>query len=232
MEFHMSLRRSCLTALALVAATAPAALAADPAGWYLSGQAGASWQDNANTYGAMNFRSHSDAGFGILGAAGRSFGNGFRVEGELGYRQIDLSKLSINGDGGAGAAAGTSSLNSVTTRNVLGGNHVVSFMGNGFYDFDLPNTRLKPYVGGGIGFARVEANDIRANGVPLMSDNDVVFAYQVGAGVSYPVTPQTDAFLDYRYFATQDPSFRVATGGTAQSELATQNVSVGMRYKF
>jgi OmpA-OmpF porin, OOP family len=228
----MSLRRSSLTALGFLAASASTALAADPPGWYLSGQAGAAWQEDSHTHGSMNFRSDSDAGFGVLGAVGRTLGNGFRVEGEIGYRQIDLSRISVRDDGGAGAATGIGSLNGITTGNVTGGNHVISFMGNAFYDFDLPNTRLKPYLGGGIGFARVEANDIAVNGAPLVSDNDVVFAYQAGAGVSYPVTPQTDAFLDYRYFATEDPTFTSATGGTVKSELATHTVSVGMRYKF
>ncbi len=228
----MSRRRTCLTALALLGASATSSLAADPAGWYVSGQAGAAWQEDSSTNGAMSFHSESDPGFDVLGAVGRNLGNGVRLEGELGYRQIDLSKLSIGNDGGAGAAAGVGSLNGVTTNNVSGGSHVVSFMGNAFYDFDLPNTRFKPYIGGGVGFARVEADDLRASNAPLVSDNAVVFAYQAGAGVSYPLTPQTDAFLDYRYFATQDPTFTAATGGTVKTDLQTQNVSVGLRYKF
>jgi len=228
----MSLRRSCLTALALIGASATSSWAAAPAGWYVSGQAGAAWQEDSSAGGAMSFNTESDPGFDVLGAVGRDLGNGFRVEGEVGYRQIDLSKLSISNDGGAGAAAGTGSLNGVTTSNVTGGSHVVSFMGNGYYDFHLPNTRLTPYIGGGIGFARVEANDLRANNAQLVSDSDVVFAYQAGGGVSYPLTPHTDAFLDYRYFATQDPSFTDSTGGTIRTDLETHNVSVGLRYKF
>lgn len=228
----MSVRRSCLTALAILGASASPALAADPAGWYASGQAGAAIQEDSSTHGAMNFQSGTDPGFALLGALGRNLGNGFRVEGEVGYRQIDLNNLSISNDGGAGAAAGVGSLNGVTVGNISGGNHIISFMGNGFYDFDLPNTKLKPYIGGGIGFARVEANDWRADNVRLVSDNDMVFAYQVGGGVSYPVSPRTDAFLDYRYFATQDPSFTAAHGGIVKTDVETHNVSVGMRYKF
>lgn len=228
----MSLRRSCLTALAILGASASSSWAADPAGWYVSGQAGAAWQDDFSTHGAMSLHGESDPGFDVVGAVGRNLGNGFRLEGELGYRQIDLSKVSITNDGGAGAAAGTGSLNGVTTNNVSGGSHVVSFMGNGFYDIALPNTRFTPYIGGGIGFARVEANDWRADNAPLASDSAVVFAYQAGAGVSYPLTKRTDAFLDYRYFATQDPTFATATGGTIKTDLETQNVSVGLRYRF
>src|SRR5690348_11649750 len=125
---RMSLRRSCLTALALIGASASSALAADPPGWYASGQAGAAWQEESSTHGAMNFQSETDPGFALLGAVGRNLGNGFRLEGELGYRQIDLDRLSISNDGGAGAAAGTGSLNGIT-GNVSGGNHVLSFMG-------------------------------------------------------------------------------------------------------
>jgi len=227
----MSLRRSCLTALAILGVSASSALAADQPGWYVSGQAGAAVQEDSSTSGAMNLQTGTDPGFALLGAVGRNLGNGFRVEGEVGYRQIDLNNISITNDGGAGAASGVGSLNGAIGT-VSGGNHIVSFMGNGFYDFDLPNTKLKPYIGGGIGFARVEANDWRVDNAPLVSDNDVVFAYQVGGGLSYPVGPRTDAFVDYRYFATQDPTFTDINGGIVKSDVETHNFSVGMRYKF
>lgn len=222
----MQFRRSCLTAVALVAVSAAPALAANPAGWYVSGQAGANWQEDSSNTGAMTFHSETDPGFSLLGSVGRYLGNGFRVEGEVGYRQADLSKMSIRNDGGVGG------LDGVTTNNVSGNSNIVSFMGNGFYDFTLPNTKLTPYIGGGIGFADVTADGWHANNVRLIDDSDVVFAYQAGAGVSYPLTPVTDAFLDYRYFATQNPTFQASNGGQVTSQIATNTISVGLRYKF
>lgn len=231
----MSFRALYLAALGLFVAGAPAAMAADPAGWYASGMAGATWLGGADNFGedsGLRVHSETDPGYNIVGAIGRSLGNGLRIEGEIGYRHADLSKLTVGNDGGLGAAAGVGSLNGLSGSPSSGNSHALSFMANGYYDIDLPGTPLKPYIGGGIGFARVSADNVRFGGASLVDDSDVVFAYQVGAGLTYPLTAQTSAFVDYRYFATEDPTFTDAVGGRIQSEFKTQNVSVGMRYRF
>lgn len=203
-----------IAALAAILA-APAAIAADP-GWYVSGMAGLTFAEDADgTDSGVPFTTSFNTGFNLGAAGGYAFPNGLRLEGELAYRQTDVDKITIGGLAFAG-----------------GGNaNAFSVMGNAFYDFDLGGG-WKPYVGGGIGLARVEASKVTIAGFALVDDDDTVFAYQVGGGMGYTLTPQATVFLDYRYFATEDPTFRDVGGATLKTELHTHNVSLGMRYRF
>ena len=54
-----------------------------------------------------------------------------------------------------------------------------------------------------------------------------MFAWQVGAGIGYALTPQLTFDLKYRYFATSDPEF----DGT-EVEYASHNVYAGIRLHF
>lgn len=107
---------------------------------------------------------------------------------------------------------------------------------NGLYDFnnigyDL-GPKLKPYVGAGIGFANVSANKIQALNTTIVDDSEIVFAYQAIGGISYLVMPKTTMFLEYRYFATTNPSFSGVGGGTVKSEFQSNNIMIGARYAF
>ncbi len=213
----MKLRIAAPIATLAAVLVAPAAIAADQ-GWYVSGMAGVTFAEDANvTDSSIPFplTASSDTGFNLAGAGGYAFGNGLRLEGEVAYRQFDVDKITIVG----------------VSLPASGNGNSFSLMANGFYDFDLGGG-WKPYVGGGIGLARVEASKIAIAGGALVDDEDTVFAYQVGGGMGYTLTPQATVFLDYRYFATEDPTFRDVDGGTLKSELHTHNVSLGLRYRF
>jgi opacity protein-like surface antigen len=229
----MQYRRSIVALAGILAAGISTAQAQDAPGWYVGTTLGPDWFDGSHdSNGNLYLHSATDPGYNILGAVGRSLGNGLRLEGEIGYRQADLGRVSVTRDGGLGAAAGTGSLNGVANSNTNGDANALSFMANGFYDITLPNTGLVPYFGGGLGFARVAAEGYQLNNVPLVNDSAVVFAYQAGAGVSYPLSMSTTAFIDYRYFATEDPTFRDAVGDRFKSEVASHSLSLGLRYKF
>lgn len=214
-------------ALALVLSSAQAA-----EGPYVSLQGGASFLSDAdNVGGGISIESNFETGFGLAGAVGYGIRNsGIRVEGEVSYRRNGLDKLTVTNDGGVGAALGVGSLNGLSLA-ADGNVSALSGMVNAFYDFRLAN-RVKPYVGGGVGVARLSINDAAILGVTVADDDDIVFAYQVGGGVGFEATPKTTIFLDYRYFATADPSFSDVLGGAFESEYASHNVSVGLRYNF
>ena len=57
------------------------------------------------------------------------------------------------------------------------------------------------------------------------SDNDTVFAYQVGAGVAFAINKHFTIDLKYRFFATEELE---TTIGTFESH----NVYLGVRYNF
>ncbi len=213
-----------LLPLGLVVGLAAAA-PAQAQGWYAGIQGGVTFaQDADNESGGVNVESTQDTGFNIGGMVGYDLGNSFRVEGELTYRQNDIDELDVSDLGlGVDELSGTGDVSAL------------SFMANGFYDFDVA-WPVKPYIGGGIGFARVSLNDAGAEAggvsVELADDEDVVFAYQFGAGLSYPINPTMLISLDYRYFATSDPEFEDADGDDFDSEYRTHNIGLSVRFRF
>lgn len=178
------------------------------AGPYVSGNLGAVWvedSDLADDFG-NEIEISFDTGFGITGAIGNAFDNGFRTEVELGYRTNDMDEASVSGLGSASIDGDVSTL---------------SLMVNGLYDF-MPGNTVSPFVGVGIGFANVEA-DIDFAG----SEDDNVLAYQLAAGVAFPVNPNMNIDVQYRLFGTEDPDF-----DDVEAEYTTHNLMVGLRYSF
>jgi opacity protein-like surface antigen len=208
----MKTTRVSICASAFIVLSSPA-LAVGP---YVSGQAGISiFEDANNSLGGTTLVSSYDPGWALGGALGYSFPSGARLEGEIGYRRNDLDTISVNG-----ASAGAQ-----------GDEGALSFMVNLWYDVDfgLPVT---PYVGGGIGFARLSFDNVRVGGNQIVDDEDTVLAYQVGIGISYPIAPKLDMTVDYRYFATEDPSFTATNGASFNSEFHSHNIMVGLRFGF
>jgi opacity protein-like surface antigen len=223
------MRTNPAAALAALLATAAPACAAGP---YVSGNVGASFlqdADNSNSSPVVDVKSSYDPGWVVSGAAGYGFANGLRVEGEIGYRQVSLDQLKVNNDGGLGAALGLGSLNGLTT-NVEGNETALSAMANAWYDVKT-GTPFTPYVGGGVGLARVSLNNVSVAGVTLVDDDDVAFAYQLGAGVAYALTQNVALTLDYRFFSVVDATFTDASGSFS-SEFHSHNVMVGARIGF
>ncbi len=170
--------------------------------------------------------SEFDLGFVVEGAVGYAHDSGVRGELALGYRQNDFDKLTITNDGGVGAFLGVGSLNGISV-NTDGDVGALSFMANGYYDFDL-GSKFKPFVGVGLGVALIDV-DASVLGVTIVDDDDTVFAYQGMAGVSYEISESISASLFYNYFATIDPEFTDAAGGSFDSEYQSHNFMVGVR---
>lgn len=188
------------------------AVAAQP-NWYAGGAVGLSiLHDSTNTFsGGGTTKTEFDAGVGFGFVGGYEFGNNIRADLEISYR--------ING--ADRQLPGSVALNGSTSA--------LAFMGNGYYDFNLG--QFVPYLGFGMGFARVSA-DIDSAGVQLVDDSDIVFAYQFIGGVGYNITPQVVLTLDYRIFGTSDPELTDESNNKFDSEYFTQNIMLGARYKF
>lgn len=116
-----------------------------------------------------------------------------------------------------------------------------SLMANAWYDFDL-GLPITPYVGGGLGMAMVkvsgdlghfEGSDVVLG--RLYERNDTVFAWQVGAGASLPISDSMKLFADYRYFSANDahlilePGFK---GGNVDADFNSHSLMVGVRFNF
>ncbi len=144
---------------------------------YFSGNAGLTLTDDMDLPGLnLSF----SPGFNIGGAVGYDFGQ-FRAEGEITYRSTDLDEangIAVTVDSDVSA---------------------LSFMANGYYDHEMGNSPVTPYVGFGMG---VVDSDLNITGATVGSETN--FAYQFMLGVGFEVTPNVVLTGGYRYFGVAD----------------------------
>ena len=172
-----------------------------------------------------------DAGFGILVALGQGPEVGLRGEVEFGFRKTDIAEKHQGVD--------------IFDLSVGGDVSTLSLMLNGIYAFEI--SRLRPYLGVGIGLARHDAtlearieydvtdidvtdiDGIRDSGKMSLrdSDDDIVLAYQAMAGIAYPVSETMEARIGYRYFATADADF-----DGVEASYGTHNLEAGILVRF
>ena len=160
----------------------------------------------------MTFDIASDAGAAVGGAVGYGFINNTRLEGEIAYQKNDLDKATLLG----------------IDVPLTGDTSSLALLINGYFDF-ATESALTPFVSAGLGFAKVEINDfnVPGSGLPGFSDDDTVFAYQLGAGFGYAVNEKVTVDVKYRYFATEDLEIDTAT-----VEYSSHNFLAGIRVKF
>jgi OmpA-OmpF porin, OOP family len=207
--------RTGLIVTALLCSAATAALAQQTSGPYLGIAGGANFARDADVSGTgINTDLEFDTGWAGLGTVGYGFGNGLRLELELGYRTNDVDSIS-----GQATANGDA--------------NVWSGMLNLLYDIPT-GTSFTPYIGAGLGYARVKFDGAGPlNGAAVsVDDSDSVFAYQGILGVAYGLTQNLKLALDYRYFGTQDPEFNASNGVTVDGEYSAHTVLVGLRWEF
>lgn len=208
-----------LGCVACLTATAAPAIAADQDGLYARVTAGwsiAQDQDFSTVNG--NIDTELDAGYALTAALGHDYGN-LRGEIELSYRENEVDGHKLNGTAVSPSGGESSAL---------------ALMANGYYDFDT-QTQITPYVGAGIGFARVDVKDYSAAGNNDVADGDeTVFAYQVIAGLEYPVSPRTSLTGEYRYFATTDVDIDTNLGGARGSDVTfdSHSILLGVKHSF
>ena len=187
---------------------------ADPVpGWYLGAGAGAAFPTDSspNVNGTSN-KVTFDTGWEVLGDFGYGFNNGLRAEGEFSEARVNADKVN-------GVSGGTQ-----------GRINNLDIFGNLLYDFKT-GTRWTPYIGGGIGFADVDADHIGTlSNTGSINDSSVEFAYQGIAGVAYQMADNLALTTDYRYVRTTDPTLKTTAGGTVEPENASHNIVISVRY--
>lgn len=150
-----------------------------------------------------------DTGLGFVASVGYTF-DSVRAELELGYRKNDIDNFSAFG-------VSVPASGDVTSK---------SGMVNVYYDF-TPKAQLNPFVGAGIGLAKVEVDNAAVAGINLGDADDTVFAWQLIAGIGYQVSDKAVLDLSYRYFATADPDF-----SGIEAEYGSHNLFAGLRFLF
>ena len=138
-------------------------------------------------------------GYVVNGAIGLK-SDPFRLEAEVGYHRNDL-------DNWEGMPPPIDHFFSVW-----------SFMANGYYDYDMKDSGISPFIMGGLGVASVIWD------MPGWSDNDSVFAWQIGAGVGIKASDKVTFDISYRYFSTADPTLH-----DMKFSIGSHNILAGVR---
>ena len=123
---------------------------------------------------------------------------------------------------------------------------------NGFYDFQpfsIRNTAITPYLGGGVGISRNKMGTTvqYVNGIPdgFTFDGNTInqFAYKLSAGTLVSITEQLSLDVNYQYvnlgafksgtvFSRNGVFFNNSQRGLNGGEIKTQELMVGLQYKF
>lgn len=210
---------SAVIAAGLVAGLCTAASAQTTDGLYVGAEAGVNFVPKIKYNATVDsWRQNQDPGFAIAGQVGYGFGN-IRLEGEVSWRQNEVSKF----------------MNYFGTQDPDGNLNALSVMGNVYYDFHN-DSRWTPYVGAGFGGINVSADNIKASGIPVTNDHQMVPGYQGIAGVQYAVNDQLSLKADYHFVHTlNDAHLEIDNaygGGYADGPYSAHTIMIGFNWKF
>ena len=156
----------------------------------------------------------TDTGYGVIGTLGWLFDNNWRVEAEIGHRQLGLNRIVSYFD--------TTSLDGtldVTTTLV---NVVKDFRGKSF---------ITPYfgLGVGVGFHKIKLGSIAGVRPSFGTQQDgFSIVYQALLGVNFEVGEDLDLVVGYRFLGDLDPDF----GAFALKRLDIHSFDIGIKFYF
>jgi len=216
-----------LSAGALVLVASPAA--ARNGAWYVGGDFGGMIvEDTPITFSpGIDVKINHNFGFDGDLFVGYDLG-AFRIEAEGSYKRANLDEFQ------------NSFLISVPGTTIPIGQHKVdgnasalSFMVNGMLDFG-DDDGISGFVGGGIGVARVDYNNVRAfsNQDSYVDDSDSHFAWQIVAGVRQAISDNVDVTLKYRFFNVDSLHFRDIGGFEGDSRFRSHSLLGGITFNF
>ncbi|MCB2098816.1 MAG: P44/Msp2 family outer membrane protein [Parvularculaceae bacterium] len=198
--------------IASLAACAPFAAAAQDdsgrqTGVYLRGAGGAAFGENLN----QDLSYNPDVAIAITPASAKAteLGDGLALSAAIGFQyantrtELEYRRMEVSIDGvsyAGGAAPGTPAIND----DLL----VQALMSNVYFDL-VNSSAFTPYVGVGVGGARVENE---------LGERDAAFAYQGRVGVEVALGGKFSLGAEYVYFRTLDVEYGpkdFAPGGPA-----------------
>ncbi len=149
-----------------------------------------------------------DTGTTFSLAAGAQIIPQVRGEVEYSFKNVDGDKIT----------------STIGTAVVSGDVDVNSLMFNAYYDFDT-SSKLKPYLGGGIGVAWI---NVEGTGLGVtVDDTTSEFAYQIMTGLGYEYNSNVTLNTGYRYFGANEAAFPLLTG-----TVDSHSLEFGIRYSF
>lgn len=91
---------------------------------------------------------------------------------------------------------------------------------------------FRPYLGVGIGVARITAKGLSLGAQPLSDDATMVLAYQFGTGVDVVLTRTLTLDLGYRLFNTTKAKLQEASGDKFETTYLSHSAMIGLRRSF
>ena len=249
------MRKQLLAGVLASTVLASPALAHDDS-WYIEADGGVVFMDDLNfdlDHASTPFGLPSGArvatldtkhGFDFGGIFGYDFG-AFRLEAEASYRRANANSMVVNQGQGffpSSPATGRAS--------------ALSFMVNGLIDLG-PDDGPQVFAGGGVGYGHVQVNAFTSPNSTTdfaVDGADDGFAWQLLAGLRYPLSDHVDIGLKYRYYnqgsvnlpasytrarsvSIESVGPRAVVGGTTFSDVVTTKMSshsamVTLSYNF
>lgn len=167
-----------------------------------------------------------DYAHGALPGRSIGFEPGWGLSGAIGWRTRLMSRVRAELEIGHRE----NGVKIVTPGNAPGGStQATSYLVNGYFDIPICS-RLRPYVGAGLGFAEIHQT-LEADGGTLSDSNSHGFAYQFIGGLEVLLAQRWSATVDYRYLATTSPLFVDRNGLFYNSEYQSHAAFVGLRWR-
>jgi outer membrane protein OmpA-like peptidoglycan-associated protein/opacity protein-like surface antigen len=157
----------------------------------------------------------------------------FRLEAEVSYKRARVDDIETSiGFPGASAIPG----NAITPDLFPAGGgrtSALSFMINGLLDFG-DDDGVTGFVGGGVGIARVDYNNVRAfsNAAAAIDDSDSRFAWQVVAGLRQAISDNVDITVRYRFFNVDNVRTVDFRGFESESRFRSHSLLGGITFNF
>jgi opacity protein-like surface antigen len=211
-----------MLALASLVTAGPAT--ADGAGYYVKPYIGPSFVDDtdfgqrgiaaAGADGSGSFDTGWLAGLGF----GYRYGNGWVAEVAWEYRSNDNDRVRF--DDGTTFDGGDFASNTLYL--------------NGYYQFDVGNPGLRPYVGAGIGWVEEIDLDLEAAGVETSYSSDGDLAWQVMAGLEYDLNERWSMQGELRYNRVSgvDLDEEAGNGRIEDADVDAWLLGLGVTYAF
>jgi opacity protein-like surface antigen len=191
----------------------------DQTGFYIGGFGGANFISTSRDCGS-NTKRDFNTGYVLNASIGYRWCHDVRFEFEYAYRN-NQGKHRNRDSGSICNSSGSKRKNFIQN----------AYMFNGFYDLGLCNDWcIKPFVGAGIGYVnarnahhhnRCESTVVGAAVSSSSRKKDKNgFAWQLIAGIAYPICDEVDLSLEYRFFKGRE------------RRLYNNDVGVGLKYYF
>jgi opacity protein-like surface antigen len=190
-------------------------------GWYVRGDLGYGWGRSSGTQAATGFPTPSSNSLGNAPTGGVGFGI------KRGWIRTDVTADYLSDMKYRGTVA--------TPDDVTAKMSAWSVLLNGYLDLGSWY-RVSPYIGGGVGTARVKVSDYQSTVTPPFaggSNSQWNFAWAAMAGVGFAMSSNLMADVGYRYLNLGDAKTAAdAAGAMTFKNIVAHEVRVGLRWSF